>query len=340
MFLGVLRILFIILMVIFGRNVGVEFDRAGLGMVIGAVLGFVLVFVEVVMKEASLRGLTSAIFGAILGLITAKIAHDVMVGIGVEKTVVELVTPVFTFVLIYIGVVFSLKKRDEFALVIPYIKFTRTDRDDRPILLDTSAVLDGRVFDVVRTGFLSGLLIVPAFVVEEMQTLADSADPNKRQKGRLGLELLNTVKKDKNLVLEIYEEDLPEDRGVDAKLVHLAKILGARVVTMDYNLAKVAEIEGIKVLNLNELISALQPKVYPGQSFQVRLVRDGKEANQAVGYTPEGTMVVVENARSMIGKTVWVEVYNTIQTPSGKIIFTRLKGRNGNRERKEGRNQP
>ncbi len=340
MFLGVLRILFIILMVIFGRNVGGEFDRAGLGMVIGAVLGFVLVFVEVVMKEASLRGLTSAIFGAILGLITAKIAHDVMVGIGVEKTVVELVTPVFTFVLIYIGVVFSLKKRDEFALVIPYIKFTRTDRDDRPILLDTSAVLDGRVFDVVRTGFLSGLLIVPAFVVEEMQTLADSADPNKRQKGRLGLELLNTVKKDKNLVLEIYEEDLPEDRGVDAKLVHLAKILGARVVTMDYNLAKVAEIEGIKVLNLNELISALQPKVYPGQSFQVRLVRDGKEANQAVGYTPEGTMVVVENARSMIGKTVWVEVYNTIQTPSGKIIFTRLKGRNGNRERKEGRNQP
>jgi len=336
----VLRISFIVLMVILGRNVGVEFDRAGLGMIIGAVLGFVLVFVEVVMKEASLRGLTSAIFGAILGLITAKIAHDVMVGIGVEKTVVELVTPVFTFVLIYIGVVFSLKKRDEFALVIPYVKFTRTDRDDRPILLDTSAVLDGRVFDVVRTGFLSGLLIVPAFVVEEMQTLADSADPNKRQKGRLGLELLNTVKKDKNLVLEIYEEDLPEDRGVDAKLVHLAKILGARVVTMDYNLAKVAEIEGIKVLNLNELISALQPKVYPGQSFQVRLVRDGKEANQAVGYTPEGTMVVVENARSMIGKMVWVEVYNTIQTPSGKIIFTRLKGRNGNRERKESRNQP
>ncbi len=339
MIFWILRISFVLLMIFLGKAIGSEFDQARLGMILGGVGAFLLVVLEITTKEASLRGLTSAIFGAILGFITAKIVHDVMVGIGVDPTVVKYATPVFTFVFIYIGVIFSLKKKDEFALILPYVKFTRSDRDDRPILLDTSAVIDGRIFDVVRTGFLSGMLIVPGFVVREIQTLADSTDPNKRQRGRLALEVLNEAKRDKNLVLDVYEEDLPEDRDVDAKLVHLAKILGARIVTMDYNLAKVAELEGIKVLNLNELISALQPKVYPGQSFQVRLVREGKEPNQAVGYTPEGTMVVVENARPMVGRLVWVEVYNTIQTPSGRIIFTRLKGKNGNRERRENRSQ-
>ncbi len=338
------RISFVILMMVLGRNVGLEFGQPAWGMVFGVMLGVVLIIVEMVMKEASLRGLTSGVFGAILGFITAKIVHDVMVGIGVDEMIIRLSTPIFTFVLIYIGVVFSLKKKDEFALILPYVKFTHTDRDDRPILLDTSAIVDGRIFDVVRSGFLSGRLIVPGFVIREIQVLADSSDPYKRQKGRFALDLLNEAKRDKRIILEVYEEELPEQGDVDAKLVHLAKILGGKIVTMDYNLTKIAELEGVNSLNLNELIYALQPRVYPGQVFQVRLIREGKEPNQAVGYTPEGTMVVVENARQMLGRVVWVEVYNVIQTPTGRIIFARLRTKNGGKvgrkeDRKEDRNQ-
>ncbi len=331
----VLRIGFIALMVALGNSIGTELGNPSLGRLVGLILGVVLAGIEMAMKNVSLRGLTSAIFGAVLGLLTAKIVHDVMLAIGVDAYVVKLVTPVLTFVFIYIGLTFSLKKRDEFAIVLPYIRFTRSDRDEMPLLLDTSAILDGRIFEVMKTGFLSGRLIVPRFVVRELQFIADSNDPIKRSKGREALDLLGAYTRGPSAQVDIYEEEPAEGEDVDAKLLRLAKLLGAKIITLDYNLSKVAQLEGIGVLNLNDLVSALQPKVSPGQVLQIRLVREGKEPNQAVGYTNEGTMVVVENARNLIGRVVTVEVYNTIQTASGRIIFARKRARNGaGRERR------
>ncbi len=320
-----LRLAFISLIVGVCRNIGYDLGNPTIAMIVGFVLGVIVVLVEIFTKDMSLRGLTSAVFGAILGLVTAKLVHDVMVAIQVDPQFIKVSYPVFTFIFVYFGLAFSLKKKDEFALILPYIRFTRSDKDETPILLDTSVIIDGRIFSVMKTGFISGRLIIPGFVLKEIQLLADSQDHNKRQKGRRALEILNAIKKDKNISVDIYEENLPQYSQVDMKLLHLAKILGAEIATLDYNLAKVAELEGIKVLNLNELITSLQPQLSAGDSFSVRLVREGKEQNQAVGYTQEGTMVVVENSRHLIGRIVQVEVYNVIQTQTGRIIFARLK---------------
>ena len=193
-----------------------------------------------------------------------------------------------------------------------------------PRLIDTSAIIDGRIVDVVRTHFLPGALVVPGFVLEELQRVADSTDPIKRARGRRGLELVEELKSTANGGFSVRTTDYPELDGVDAKLVRMAHGIGGAIVTTDFNLNKVARIQGVEVLNLNELANARKPAVLPGEPLTVKVIREGREYDQGVGYLDDGTMVVVEGGRRLVGREAEVEVTSVLQSPSGKMIFTRL----------------
>lgn len=192
-------------------------------------------------------------------------------------------------------------------------------------LLDTSVIIDGRVADLCETGFLEGTFLVPQFILNELQHIADSSDSLKRARGRRGLDILNKIQKMTDLDVRVVEEDFPHVKEVDAKLVVLAKKVGARIVTNDLNLNKVAELQGVRVLNINELCNALRPVVLPGETIRVFVLKEGKEAGQGVAYLDDGTMIVVDNARRYIGRNVDVIVTSVLQTTAGRMIFTRLK---------------
>jgi uncharacterized protein YacL len=199
-------------------------------------------------------------------------------------------------------------------------------KDDRKIL-DTSVIIDGRIADIAETGFLEGTLIIPAFVLRELQMIADSADSNKRNRGRRGLDVLSRIQKSPDLHIQVTEEDFPHIREVDMKLLELAKHLHGKVVTNDFNLNKVAQIHGVAVLNINELANSLRPVVLPGEVMKVFILKEGKEQNQGIAYLDDGTMVVVDNARKMISKTIEISVTSVLQTTAGKMIFGRFDER-------------
>jgi uncharacterized protein YacL len=238
---------------------------------------------------------------------------------------------VLTLIFIYLGVLIAIRGKDEFNLVIPYIKLTRQDEREEIIILDTSVIIDGRIADICKTKFIEGKLIVPRFVLRELQQIADSADPLRRNRGRRGLDILNRIQKSDNIYVKIHEGDYPEIKEVDAKLVKMAKVLQAKIFTNDYNLNKIAELQGITVLNINELANALKPVVLPGETMTVKLVKEGKEFSQGVGYLDDGTMVVVDHARHLIGKSVNVVVSSVLQTAAGKMIFAELNQNRRNR---------
>jgi len=205
------------------------------------------------------------------------------------------------------------------------VRLRRQDQAENVVLLDTSVIIDGRIVDICKTGFLGGKIIIPKFVLRELQQIADSNDPIKRQRGRRGLEILNTIQKEPGLDISINEQDFPETSEVDAKLVKLAKLIEGNILTVDFNLNRVASIQGIKVLNINELANALKPVVFPGEVMHIKLIKEGKENNQAIGYLDDGTMVVVEEARRLIGQDVKVAVTSVLQTQAGRMIFTKVE---------------
>jgi len=192
-------------------------------------------------------------------------------------------------------------------------------------ILDTSVIIDGRIADVCETGFLEGVFILPQFILQELQHIADSADSMKRQRGRRGLDILHKIQKLSRITVRIVDEDFPNIKEVDAKLVALAKLLSAKVITNDFNLNKVAELQGVSVLNINELANSLKPVVLPGETMRIFILKEGKEYNQGIAYLDDGTMVVVENARKLIGKNAEVTVTSVLQTTAGRMIFSKLK---------------
>ena len=194
-------------------------------------------------------------------------------------------------------------------------------------ILDTSVIIDGRIADIVETGFLDGVLVIPQFVLRELQLVADSADSMKRNRGRRGLDILQKIQKDPDLHVRIVEEDFPQVREVDMKLIELAKVYGCKIVTNDFNLNKVATLHGVDVLNINELANALKPVVLPGETMKVFILKEGKEFNQGVAYLDDGTMVVVDHAKKLISKTVEITVTSVLQTTAGKMIFGRYDER-------------
>jgi uncharacterized protein YacL len=201
-------------------------------------------------------------------------------------------------------------------------------RSDHPLILDTSVIIDGRVAEVVRSGFVNATLMVPRFVLLELQAIADSSDPVRRARGRRGLDVLNTLQHEADAQIEVVDADFPEITEVDTKLMRLARQTHGRILTNDYNLAKVAEVEGLSVLNLNDLARALKPSVLPGEELEVQVLKEGREAGQGVGYLEDGTMVVVEQGRSAIGQEVSITVTSVLQTPAGRMIFGKIDGRN------------
>ncbi|MGQ9622302.1 MAG: PIN/TRAM domain-containing protein [Candidatus Caldatribacteriaceae bacterium] len=224
--------------------------------------------------------------------------------------------------------VFLLRKDDIVSLLtgIPRVRLLRGQGAASKIL-DTSAIVDGRIADICKTGFIEGDLLVPRFVLRELQQVADSQDPLKRNRGRRGLDILNRMRKEKKVNIRIIDRDFPDIQDVDAKLIKLAKIMGVRVITNDFNLNKIAELEGVEVLNINELSNALKPYVLPGEELRVQIIREGKEAEQGVGYLDDGTMVVVEEGKKYINSIVDTVVTSVLQTPAGRMIFARLKAK-------------
>ena len=299
-----------------------------LSLTAGALAALVIILFEARLRKTSVKLLIGAAIGSILGISGAT-----MIGTMLDKTTVETATLSFLqiglFLLMgYIGLVMGANKGDLLNLAALGGVFSGERRSGRDYkILDTSVIIDGRVADVCETGFIAGILLIPQFVLRELQQVADSADSLKRNRGRRGLDVLQRVQKMAGIEVQILEKDFPQIREVDLKLIELAKELEGKIVTNDFNLNKVAQLQGVPVLNINELANSLKPVVLPGEMVKVFILKEGKEYNQGVAYLDDGTMVVVDNARKMIGKTIDTSVTSVLQTTAGKMIFGRYDDR-------------
>ncbi len=292
-----------------------------------AIIAVAIVLFEMRIRRASLKTLIGAAVGSILGIVGAYLIGTLIA--SQESAAVPPETRAFlTLALIvfmaYIGLMVGAAKGDYLELSALGGIFTdKASRRDLKIL-DTSVIIDGRIADVAETGFLTGTMIVPQFILRELQQVADSPDSSKRQRGRRGLDMLNRLQNNNSLDIQIVETDFPSVREVDLKLIELGKQIDAVIITNDFNLNKVAQLRGVNVLNVNELANALKPVVLPGEAMRVFILKEGKEYNQGVAYLDDGTMVVVDNARRLIGKTTDIAVTSVLQTTAGKMIFGRL----------------
>ncbi len=319
------RVLFVVGSIIIGFQAGSAKDSALMGGVVGLGTGLIIILLEIGMRKVSVRGLSSSVFGLVLGLIIAKLVGDAFSLAPLPAQTLQAIRTTLTLVFCYLGMVIGLRGKDEFNVIIPYVRLRRQDQSGESVILDTSVIIDGRITDIIKTKFLSSKLVVPKFVLKELQQIADSTDPIKRQRGRRGLEILHALQKDPSMNITIHDEDFPDIREVDAKLVKLGQLIEGKVLTVDYNLNRVAGIQGVTVLNINELANALKPVVFPGEEMRLKLIKEGKEHNQAVGYLDDGTMVVVEDARRLIGQEVKVAVTSVLQTQAGRMIFTKIE---------------
>ncbi len=323
-----IRILFVLCCTVVGYQVGLVNDfnvlwSSGGGLV----FGLLIIFLEAGMRGISVRGLSSAVFGLILGLVIARLMTSAFFALfPLDSSMRDITAYLLTLSFSYLGMAIALRGRDEFNLIIPYVKFRRQDEKADTIVLDTSAIIDGRVVDILKTSFVEARLVVPRFVLKELQTIADSSDGIKRQRGRRGLEILHMIQSNPHFNLVVHEEDFPDTRDVDAKLLKLAKLLEAKVVTVDFNLNRIAGLQNIKVLNINELANALKSVVLPGETIEVKPMKEGKEHNQAVAYLEDGTMVVVEDARRLIGQNLRVVITSVLQTQAGRMVFAKPEG--------------
>jgi uncharacterized protein YacL len=289
----------------------------------GFFIGVLVVLVDIMLKGFSLRGLSAITFGIGVGVLIAHlISSSPLLEKGDESTI--FVVRVSLFIICpYLATVIALRGKDEFNLIIPYVRFVPHEVDVPLVVVDTSVLIDGRVARVCESGFLSTALVIPRFVLNELSAVADSADPHKQARGRRGLEVLNELRKIKNLDIRITESEVTKREDVDAKLVFLAQSMRAKLLTTDYNLAKMAEFHGVPWLNLNALAKSLRPELMIGERLDVDLVKPGKEDGQAVGYIEDGSMVVVNNGRGFIGRRVQAEIISVLPTGGGKMIFAR-----------------
>ncbi|HEX8493704.1 MAG TPA: TRAM domain-containing protein [Pyrinomonadaceae bacterium] len=295
--------------------------------VVAALIAVAIIFFEIRIRRASLKTLIGAAVGSILGIVGAYligslISHQDSTAVGAETK--SFLTLSLTFFMAYVGLMVGAAKGDYLDLAaLGGIFSDKTARRDYKIL-DTSVIIDGRIADVAETGFLGGTILIPQFILRELQQVADSPDSNKRQRGRRGLDMLNRLQNNSTLDIQIVETDFPAVREVDLKLIELGKQLDAVIVTNDFNLNKVSQLRGVSVLNINELANALKPVVLPGEAMRVFILKEGKEYNQGVAYLDDGTMVVVDNARKLIGRNADIAVTSVLQTTAGKMIFGRL----------------
>ena len=295
---------------------------------LAAALG--IIYFEYRLKTATLKRLIGAAIGSLLGISGAAIINHVLGTTEYDKNSLSFLTVFILFLMTYVGLVVGANKGDLLNLAALGGIFG----GERPVkkvykIFDTSVIIDGRVADICETGFMDGVLLIPHFVLRELQQVADSADALKRNRGRRGLDILQRIQKMAGITVQFVEHDYPAIREVDMKLIELAMEFEAKIVTNDFNLNKVAQLRGVEVLNINELANALKPVYLPGETMKVFILKEGKEFNQGIAYLDDGTMVVVDNARKMIGKTIDSSVTSVLQTTAGKMIFGRYEERRG-----------
>ena len=295
---------------------------------IGVAAGLGVVIFEIRITQVSLKRLIGAAFGSVLGILGAYLISLVLGRLpGTSSTIPFLQVALLAF-MTYCGLVVGAAKGDMLNLAALGGLFGGEKAAKQSFkILDTSVIIDGRIVDIAETGFIDGAIVIPQFVLRELQLVADSSDSMKRNRGRRGLDILQRLQKMPQLNVQILEDDFPQVRDVDMKLIELAKVYDCKIVTNDFNLNKVAQLRGVEVLNINELANALKPVVLPGETMRVFILKEGKEYNQGVAYLDDGTMVVVDNARKMISKTIDVAVTSVLQTTAGKMIFGRFDER-------------
>jgi len=296
-----------------------------LGVMAGAVL---VIGVDMFVPRKRIETISALYFGIIVGLLLTYVVKLALEPLQVPEDVLPAVLLPLGMVLCYVCISVLMQTKNDFRFVIPYVEFSKEVKGLKPYILDTSVVIDGRIADVVETRLLDSQLIMPRFVLSELQGIADSSDRMRRSRGRRGLDILNRLRATEHVDLQIYDRELPEGNGqpVDLKLVLLAKHLDGKLVTNDYNLNKVAKLHGVSVVNLNDLANALKPVFLPGEAFEVRIVKAGELPGQGVGYLDDGTMVVVENGREHVQENARVTVTSVHQTSAGRMVFAKYDG--------------
>lgn len=305
------------------------------GVVGGLVVGGFFIWVETLIRSFSVRGFSTATFGLLIGIFCAwlltRVGFPRLVTLAMKdaelaSTIAMTLDMILYASLGFLGTVLALRSsRDDFAFILPYIRFRQEGNTGQPIVLDAETIIDGRVAAVVRSGFLAGRLVIPRFVLDELQVLANSPAPAKRQRAERGLSGLEAMRKDRELQVTIEDaRGTALDETMNGRLLQVAQLLGARLMTGDENLGKVAKLRGVEVLNIEDLLDALRPTVAVGEKIRLALVRGGKDDHQAVGYLPDGTMIVVNHAATRIGTSQDVLVISTLQTTGGKMVFAEL----------------
>ena len=326
--LVILRILFVFITALSSyelRPLGLDRWPAA---VAGLLFGAAVVLFEIRLRKVSLKRLIGAVIGSILGIIGAYL-FSLVIRNSLQPGPTQSFLQLFLMLLMaYVGLVVGAGKGDLLNLnALGGIFGGEKQAKKSYKILDTSVIIDGRIADIAETGFLDGVIVLPQFVLRELQLVADSADSMKRNRGRRGLDILQRIQKIATLTVQIVEDDFPAIREVDLKLIELAKMYEGKIVTNDFNLNKVAQLQGVEVLNINELANSLKPIVLPGEVMRVFILKEGKEYNQGVAYLDDGTMVVVDNARKMIGKNIDISVTSVLQTTAGKMIFGKFDER-------------
>lgn len=326
---NLLRVLFLTFCAAIGGMISAETqENAVPGILTGIVFGLLVVLMDRLLKGFSLRAFSSATFGLILGLLFANLLMASQI-LRFQSDTVQWATRLIVYSgFAYLGMMLAMRSsRDEFSLIIPYVRFARETTQHEPVVVDTNVIIDGRIAELCAAGFLSRSLIVPRFVLAELQALADSRDPIKRERGRRGLEILNQLLASKEVELTVHDtgDEDGDDLTTDARLVRTTKLLQARLLTNDTALCQVARLQQVQTLNLAELARAVRPTVMAGEELELNLIKEGREGHQAVGYLSDGTMIVVNHARPHLGKAVRVIVSSSLQTGAGRLIFAELK---------------
>ena len=327
----VMRVLFLLACAGIGLKFAGE-DNSLMGILIGMACAVAIISLEFVLSKRPIQSISAIVFGLITGCLVAILFNyilqlaNVPVVMSSSRDQQLLITLALAVVSCYVCVMVIYKTRDRFRFIIPYVEFQKEEKGARPVMIDTSAVIDGRLAELCETRLFDTTLIIPKFVLQELQHVADSADRLRRNRGRRGLEMLQRLQRDERLAIQIHDGRGARGNTVDSKLVSLAGQLQARILTCDYNLAKFAELQNVETINLNEIANALRPTVLAGEERTVQILRPGDEPGQGVGYLQDGTMVVVEGGSAQIDHQVAAAVTSVLQTAAGRMIFAALTG--------------
>ncbi len=328
--LGVIRVFFLTLCTLAGYAVSQKFPElvngAAYGAAIGLGLGALVVAIDEMLKGFSLRAFSSVTFGLLLGTVIAWLLEASQLFDAASNNTRWVIRLTLFLSFGYIGIILALRSnKEDFSLLIPYVRFSSQSKPENALVLDTSTIIDGRIVELIDAQLIDGLIIVPRFVLVELQFIADSPDASRRARGRRGLDMLNRIQQGKRNEVKIHEGDFPEEKEVDAKLVRLTKAVSGKLFTTDFNLTKVAELQSVPCVNVAEVAAKLKMVILPGEILHLRIVREGKDKGQGVGYLNDGTMVVINHAQHLIGQITYVSVTSLLQTGAGVIIFADVK---------------